>query len=175
MRWLRRYGFYLYLPLCLLALGLSAVLLRQRLVRTVGPAQAVRAASALAQSALCDPLSPGDPYGFPAGDGICLSRLGQWQAHPGTDLFCEAGTPVYAMHEGEVSSMEETMELGCRLVLTGEAEETVYACLGEQSPLKPGDRVRQGQLIGYVGESGLDEPRAPHLHLEVTAPPPESR
>jgi len=91
----------------------------------------------------------------------------------GVDLFCPAGTPVYAMHDGYISRIADPGgRLSC-IYLCGEAipgvVESVYAHISLKpwirikNYLTPRQWVKQGQCIGYVGRKLKD----PHLHLEV--------
>jgi murein DD-endopeptidase MepM/ murein hydrolase activator NlpD len=87
--------------------------------------------------------------------------------HPGTgdalDLFCPAGTPVRAMHDGRVSRIvDRTGKLGC-VYLVSTRWLTVYAHLHVREELRVGDLLDAGTLIGWVGRLVND----PHLHLEV--------
>jgi murein DD-endopeptidase MepM/ murein hydrolase activator NlpD len=81
----------------------------------------------------------------------------------GVDLFCAAGTEVYAMHPGAVTRIADRFgKLAC-VYVQGAGVLTVYAHLHIKPSLNKGDIVRRGQVIGYVGRKLKD----PHLHLEV--------
>lgn len=77
------------------------------------------------------------------------------------------GTPIYAAADGVVTAarMERGYGRTVRLRHPGGIE-TVYAHMSRFARnLKPGDRVRQGDVIGAVGSSGMST--GPHLHYEI--------
>lgn len=92
--------------------------------------------------------------------------LKQVRAHLGTDYRAPFGTAVEATGEGVVTRAGRWGGYG--LVVTirhPKAIETRYAHLSSIPPgIRPGARVRQGQVIGYSGTSGLST--APHVHYE---------
>jgi murein DD-endopeptidase MepM/ murein hydrolase activator NlpD len=92
--------------------------------------------------------------------------LGVYRAHLGTDFGAPAGSPVRATANGTVTFAATSGGYG-RLVRIqhGNGIETRYAHLSRYgSGVRAGVRVRQGQVIGYVGSSGLAT--AAHLHYE---------
>lgn len=88
------------------------------------------------------------------------------RAHKGTDYAAPAGTPVVATADGKVIFSGRKGSFGKLLVIThGEKFETKYAHLKDYARgIKEGVRVRQGQVIGYVGSTG--GATGPHLHYE---------
>lgn len=87
--------------------------------------------------------------------------------HTGVDLAAGMGTPVYATGDGSVSYAAVRGGYG-RLVEIQHPNgyATRYAHLSRIAPgIGPWTPVRQGQVIGYVGQSGLAT--GPHLHYEV--------
>lgn len=92
--------------------------------------------------------------------------LNRIRAHKGTDYAAPTGTPVKATGDGRVTFMGWKGGYGRVMVLKhGGSYETVYGHLsGFRSGLGTGSRVQQGQVIGYVGMSGLAT--GPHLHYE---------
>lgn len=88
------------------------------------------------------------------------------RAHKGTDYAASSGTPIKATGDGKVAFMGVKGGYGRTVVLRhGSKYETLYAHLSRFRPgLKNGTPVKQGQIIGYVGSSGLAT--APHLHYE---------
>ena len=94
--------------------------------------------------------------------------LGFTRMHQGIDFAAPIGTPVVASSDGAVSSVGPRNGYGRVITLAhpGGAE-TMYAHLSSFAPgLSPGQQVRQGQVIGRVGASGLAS--GPHLHYEIT-------
>lgn len=93
--------------------------------------------------------------------------LGFSRMHAGVDFAAPTGTPVYAAADGTVISARFERGYGriIRLRHAGGAE-TRYAHLSRFARgMKPGERVRQGDVIGAVGATGLAT--GPHLHFEI--------
>lgn len=91
-------------------------------------------------------------------------------SHAGTDIFAERGTPVIASGEGVVSRMTTTGRLGGTSLRLTTASGTYfyYAHLDRfVDGLADGDRVRTGDVIGFVGQTGNVAGTPPHLHYEV--------
>lgn len=88
------------------------------------------------------------------------------RAHNGVDYAAAPGTPVRATAAGRVALLGWNGGYGKTIVLDhGEAQSTLYAHLSDfRRELKAGDRVTQGEIIGYVGQTGLAN--GPHLHYE---------
>ncbi len=86
--------------------------------------------------------------------------------HAGMDFSARTGTPIYATGDGVVSVADNRMSgYGNRIVIRhGYGYETLYAHLSKFKA-KAGQRVKRGDIIGYVGSTGRSE--APHLHYEV--------
>jgi len=88
-----------------------------------------------------------------------------WTEHNGLDFAAPLGTPVYATGDGEVSMSYYSGSYGNVVYLEhGFGFESRYAHL-QSYVVKQGERVKRGQLIGYVGNTGNSV--APHLHYEV--------
>ena len=92
--------------------------------------------------------------------------LGRMRAHEGTDYAAPAGTPVYAAGDGRVRLAGQQGGYGNVIRLEhGGGIETVYGHLSRfAAGLRAGQSVRQGETIGYVGQTGLAT--GPHLHYE---------
>jgi murein DD-endopeptidase MepM/ murein hydrolase activator NlpD len=92
--------------------------------------------------------------------------LGYERFHAGVDLGAAAGTPSVAAADGKVVSAGWAGGYG-RLVAVLHAGgiETKYGHMSRIAAY-PGEQVRRGDVIGYVGSSGLST--GPHLHFEVT-------
>ena len=103
-------------------------------------------------------------------DGFNLRRkhpiLNTIRAHKGTDYAAPRGTPVVAAGDGRVTWVGRNGSFGKLVVIQhGERFQTKYAHLnGYASGIKKGNRIRQGQVIGYVGSTG--GATGPHLHYE---------
>lgn len=88
--------------------------------------------------------------------------------HYGIDWAASAGTPIYAAHDGTVtkSGWDNTAYGGGNeLQLTSGDWATWYLHMQKPSTLKVGAKVKRGDLIGYVGSTGLST--GPHLHFEL--------
>jgi murein DD-endopeptidase MepM/ murein hydrolase activator NlpD len=92
--------------------------------------------------------------------------LNMIRAHRGVDYAAPSGTPVKVTGDGTVTYLGKKGRLGKTIILKhGGQYDTVYAHLsGYKKGLKSGKRVKQGQIIGYVGMTGLAS--GPHLHYE---------
>lgn len=88
------------------------------------------------------------------------------RAHKGVDYAAAIGTPVHATGDGRVEFLGQKGGYGNVLIIRHGAQyETVYGHLSRfQSGLRVGGKVRQGQIVAYVGMTGLAT--APHLHYE---------
>ncbi len=86
--------------------------------------------------------------------------------HPGMDFASPEGTPIYATGDGVVERADNTAQgYGNHVVLNhGYGYQTLY---GHMSKIATtiGKKVKRGELIGYVGSTGLST--APHVHYEV--------
>ncbi|MAM93599.1 M23 family metallopeptidase [Parvibaculum sp.] len=99
-----------------------------------------------------------------------------WRTHPvlkdrrfhkGVDYAAPKGTPVYATEDGIIGKAEWRGNYG-KLVTVRHSEnvETYYAHLSGFAPgIRPGTGVRKGEVIGYVGRTGLATGN--HLYYEV--------
>ena len=90
---------------------------------------------------------------------------GQVRFHQGTDLAAPEGTPVVAAFSGRVEIAGSLGGYGLIVVIShGDTHETRYAHLSEVL-VKVGQEVKQGNVIGLVGSTGLAT--GPHLHFEL--------
>ncbi|HEY9630156.1 MAG TPA: M23 family metallopeptidase [Coleofasciculaceae cyanobacterium] len=90
---------------------------------------------------------------------------GESRFHSGTDLGAPQGTPVMAVFDGKVQIADLMGGYGLAVVLrhNKDTQESLYAHLSEAF-VKPGDMVKQGEVIGRVGSTGYST--GPHLHFE---------
>ncbi|MDK1290605.1 M23 family metallopeptidase [Pseudoalteromonas umbrosa] len=93
--------------------------------------------------------------------------LGFTRLHKGLDFAAAAGTPIFAAGDGKVLKANWGGSFGNRIIIKhGNGYQTLYAHLrGFAKGLKVGNIVKQGQVIGYLGNTGLSQ--ASHLHYEV--------
>jgi len=86
--------------------------------------------------------------------------------HKGVDLAASIGTPVHATGDGRIAIIDHQSGYGNMVKLTHDrGYASIYAhLLRFQKGLSKGDRVKRGQVIGYVGQTGLAD--GPHCHYE---------
>jgi murein DD-endopeptidase MepM/ murein hydrolase activator NlpD len=86
--------------------------------------------------------------------------------HTGTDFSAPTGTPIYATGDGKVSTYKRSRAgYGNHIVIDhGYGYQTLYAHMSKVD-VKRGQKVKRGDVIGYIGSSGRST--APHLHYEV--------
>ncbi len=110
--------------------------------------------------------------------------LGRTRMHKGVDYGAGTGTPIMAAGDARVQFAGWKGGYGRAVILDhGRGYTTLYGHMSRFGKIKPGQRVPQGTVIGYVGTSGLST--GPHLHYEfringvhrnplsITMPPPE--
>ena len=92
--------------------------------------------------------------------------LKKWRSHKGVDYAARKGTPVRATANGTVAVSTRNRGYGKYIILKHRGRySTVYAHLSRFAKgLRKGKRVNQGDIIGYVGSTGLAT--GPHLHYE---------
>jgi len=120
-------------------------------------------------------LIASEPFAMPLDYGRVSSPFGmrrhpvfgERRFHTGVDLTAPASTPIYAAAPGIVEMAVDAHGYGKHVVLRhDDGYSTYYAHLSLfADDLKAGQRVEQGQVIGYVGRTGTTT--GPHLHYEV--------
>ena len=93
--------------------------------------------------------------------------LGYNKMHKGTDFAAPSGTPIMASGSGTVTRARWCGGGGnCVKIKHNSTYETIYAhMISFAKGIKEGRKVKQGQVIGYVGSTGMST--GPHLHYEV--------
>lgn len=91
--------------------------------------------------------------------------LKKWRAHRGVDYGGPIGTPIHVTGDGQIVKRAWSRSYG-RVIFVKHAGKytTVYAHMSKFGKYKKGDWVRQGDTIGYIGQTGLAS--GPHLHYE---------
>ena len=110
--------------------------------------------------------------------------LGTMRTHKGVDYAASTGTPIMAAGDARVQFAGTQRGYGNVVILDhGRGHTTLYAHMSRFGRFRTGQRVNQGEVIGYVGSTGMST--GPHLHYEfrlngvhrnplsVTMPPPE--
>lgn len=92
--------------------------------------------------------------------------LSKWRSHKGVDYAAARGTPIRASGDGKVKFKGTKGGYGKTVIIQhGGKYTTVYAHMSRYaSGVREGKRIKQGQIIGYVGSTGLAS--GPHLHYE---------
>ena len=111
----------------------------------------------------------------PVTSGVLRSRFGmrnhpvlkRRRLHAGVDYAAPRGTPILAAGNGRIEKAGRTSGYGNLIIIKHtNGYETAYAHQSKFAKgIAPGVRVRQGQIIGYVGSTGLST--GPHLHFEI--------
>lgn len=93
--------------------------------------------------------------------------LGYNKMHRGTDFAAPSGTPIMASGSGTITRARWCGGGGnCVKIKHNSTYETIYAHMKAFAKgIKEGKKVKQGQIIGYVGSTGMST--GPHLHYEV--------
>jgi murein DD-endopeptidase MepM/ murein hydrolase activator NlpD len=116
-----------------------------------------------------------EEFVFPLAIPAPITSLFGWRQHPifgdrrfhaGTDLGAPEGTPVLATKDGEVYIADYLGGYGLTVILRHEdgTLETRYAHLS-QILVRPGETIKQGEVVGLVGSTGNST--GPHLHFEL--------
>jgi murein DD-endopeptidase MepM/ murein hydrolase activator NlpD len=105
-------------------------------------------------------LLPLNDYQFTSAYGVRFGKL-----HAGIDLAAPEGTPYMAVHAGKVTSAGYHGGYGYSITIKhADGSEMIYAH-SRRLLVKSGDKVKAGQVIGEVGNTGYSY--GTHLHLEV--------
>lgn len=125
------------------------------------------------QNITLPPTGSGYSWPLPAGNLTLTSAFGyrihpitgKPHSHTGLDISAAGGTPIYAAKGGQVVTSEYHYSYGNYVVIDhGNGNSTLYAHMSRRA-VSEGQMVNQGQIIGYVGNTGSS--KGNHLHLEV--------
>ena len=97
------------------------------------------------------------------------STLGRFSSHMAIDFFAEEGTDVLCVYGGTVTSVDTTLLKGTTVTIDhGNGLKTVYNSLEDGEDVFIGQKVEQGDVIGYVSTSNKQEYKeGAHLHFSV--------
>ncbi|MBQ3016502.1 MAG: M23 family metallopeptidase [Clostridia bacterium] len=101
---------------------------------------------------------------------VFSNTLDEWRIHTGIDISTEDGASVFAVCDGEVTGVYNDPMLGQTIEIThSDTHKSYYSNLEKDTALhKVGDNVKQGDTIGYVGDTTISElADEPHLHFEM--------
>lgn len=123
---------------------------------------AQRAAGSVQVGVFICPITPGrtsfiDSWGYPRSGG---------RTHKGVDMFAAKGEPMYAVQSGTVRIGSNTLG-GKSIHLYANTGHYYYYAHLDGYAVSNGQRVEQGQTIGYVGNTGNARFTSPHLHFEI--------
>ena len=103
---------------------------------------------------------------------VYSDTMNDYRVHNGVDIASGVGPPVKAFTGGTVESVHEDPLIGYTVILDhGNGTKSYYSNLTSAFPegIEAGKKVKEGEVIGGVGESNLVEcAEEPHLHFEVT-------
>ena len=91
--------------------------------------------------------------------------------HNALDIMAQRNTPVLAATSGKILKMHNSVAGGLSIYESDPTSRFVlmYGHLDSYRPgLKEGASVRRGEIIGFVGSTGIANPAAPHLHFQIT-------
>lgn len=108
-------------------------------------------------------------WGFAVNELIFSRTLEQWMTHSGVDIASPLGSEVHAVYSGTVENVFEDDQLGITVVMKHQNDMvTVYANLKAEPPVKKGQKLNAGTLLGYVGDTAISEcGDQSHLHFEL--------
>ncbi|WP_412069348.1 M23 family metallopeptidase [Rubrivirga sp. IMCC43871] len=133
-------------------------------VRTVADAAPARSFSADRLLVPVEGMAPDDL------DDTFTARRSGGRTHRAIDIMAPRGTPVLAISDGEIVRIH-TNRLGGKVVYLrsyGGDYDFYYAHLDSYAPgLEVGQTVRQGDVLGTVGNTGNARSTPPHLHFQV--------
>ncbi len=135
----------------------------------ITPAPNKTAAPTPAAQKLSAPVKGKIQWRFAVNELIYSKTLEQWMTHGGVDITCALGEEVVCPLNGRVEEIRSDDSLGTLVRIShNDGFETVYANLREEPPVKAGQPVAAGEVIGYVGETAAAEcGEGAHLHLEA--------
>ncbi len=96
--------------------------------------------------------------------------LKEWRIHPALDLSAEAGSNVVCVANGTVSDILSDPLYGTTVIIDhGNDLQTVYCGMGLLSGIETGAKLKKGDVIGTVSESGIfcERDLGSHIHFEV--------
>ena len=136
-------------------------------VLAIAVTAALIAAPASATQQYRYPLEGSHNYGNVAVTGFGVKRS-NGTVHLGQDVIADCGTPIRAAHAGVVESAGYSDGYGYYVVLRGEGTrfDFVYGHMKGRSRVGRNRRVKAGQRLGSVGQSGSDSGVC-HLHFEL--------
>ena len=130
-------------------------------------AEAAPARSAGGEKKAQAPVSGKVIWGYAADKLIYSKTLDQWTTHKAVDIACPQGTAVKCVLGGTVERVYTDDQLGVTVIVKHSSDrKTLYANLSETVPVKAGDKVNAGTVLGTVGKTAISEcALESHLHF----------
>ena len=106
--------------------------------------------------------------GYTDSELVFNATMKHWSTHQGVDFKAPVGTEVRAVFDGEVVSISTTNLRGTTVTIKhSNGFESSYSLLGPDVKVKVGSKVKKGDVLGTVAETGIFESAdGPHLHFE---------
>ena len=152
--------------------GLPVIRILPAATAEPAPAQQAEATSAPVKSASAEkkaqaPVSGQVIWGYAADKLIYSKTLDQWTTHKAVDIACPQGTAVKCVLGGTVEKVYTDDQLGVTVIVKHSSDrKTLYANLNETVPVRAGDKVNAGTVLGTVGKSAISEcALESHLHF----------
>ncbi|MBQ4643479.1 MAG: M23 family metallopeptidase [Oscillospiraceae bacterium] len=103
------------------------------------------------------------------GELVKYEALNEWRTHDGIDIAAEAGTEILACADGKILSVTSDPLWGTVVEIQHDGNiVSVYSGLAPEVPVKAGDEVKSGDVIGTLGETNLAEVNMDsHLHFAM--------
>lgn len=103
-----------------------------------------------------------------SGDELVYNEtLGDWRTHNGMDITANTGAEVKAAMAGTVSAVKEDPMWGTVVEVQCDAGTLRYCGLAADVKVKEGTLLKQGDLLGTLGEIPAETALEPHLHFEL--------
>lgn len=137
---------------------------------TPNPSPSPKASAAPQREKAIAPVEGKLQWRFAVDELIYSRTLDQWMTHRGIDIAAPKGTEVRCPWAGTVEEVYEDDSLGYTVKMAHSGGLcSYYSNLRSDCPVKEGDLLNAGALVGYVGSSAISECSDPaHLHFEVT-------
>ncbi len=103
------------------------------------------------------------------GELVKYEALNEWRTHDGIDIAAESGTEILACADGKILSVTSDPLWGTVVEIQHDGNiVSVYSGLAPEVPVKAGDEVKSGDVIGTLGETNLAEVNMDsHLHFAM--------
>ncbi len=137
---------------------------------TPDPSPSPKASAAPLREKAIAPVEGKLQWRFAVDELIYSRTLNQWMTHRGIDIAAPKGTEVRCPWTGTVEEIYEDDSLGITVKVAHSGGMcSLYSNLRSDCPVKEGDLLNAGALVGYVGSTAIAECSDPsHLHFEVT-------